>query len=47
VISDRHNGKETAWGKFDDVWDLVDEPDAFAAYLQEGVRKYLKTDSDA
>ena len=47
VISDRHDGKEAAWTKFDGVWDLVGEPDAFAAYLQEGVRVYLKTDSDA
>ena len=47
VISDRRDGKEAAWAKFDDVWDLVGEPDAFAAYLQEGVRKYLKTESDA
>lgn len=47
VISDRRNGKESAWAKFDEVWDLVGEPDAFAAYLQEGVRKYLKRDSDA
>ena len=47
VISDRRDGKEEAWAKFDEVWDLVGEPDAFAAYLQDGVRKYLKTDSDA
>jgi hypothetical protein len=47
VISDRRSGKETAWEKFDEVWDLVGKPNAFAACLQEGVRKYLKDDSDA
>lgn len=47
VVSDRRNGKEAKWEKFDKVWDLVGEPDAFAAYLQEGVRKYLTPDTDA
>jgi hypothetical protein len=47
VISDRHNGNEKAWAKFDDVWDLVEEPEAFATYLQDGVRKYLEPKTDA
>ena len=47
VISDRRNGEEKAWAKFDDVWDLVHEPEAFAAYLQDGVRKYLEPKNDA
>ena len=47
VISDRRDGEEAAWSKFDDVWELVGEPDEFATYLQDGVRKYLKNDSDA
>ena len=47
VISDRRHGKEEAWAKFDEVWDLVNDPPAFATYLQDGVRKYLKDDSDA
>lgn len=47
VISDRHHGKEAKWEKFDKVWDLVGEPEAFAAYLQEGLRKYLTAAPDA
>lgn len=47
VISDRHDGKEVRWAKFDEVWDLVEDRPAFAIYLQDGVRKYLNVDSDA
>ncbi len=47
VISDRHNGEEKAWAKFDDGWDLVHEPEDFAKYLQDGVRKYLDPKTDA
>ncbi len=46
VISKLRNGKEVDWAKFDKVWDLVGEPEAFAAYLQEGVRKHLKNAPD-
>ena len=45
VISNRRNGKEVDWAKFDQVWDLVDEPEAFAACLQDGVRN-LSSKSD-
>ncbi len=41
VVSERRAGKEGEWEKFDKVWDLVGDPPAFAAYLQEGVRKHL------
>lgn len=47
VVSDRRNGKERKWEKFDKVWDLVGDQPAFAAYLQEGVRKYLAASGDA
>ena len=47
VISDRRDGKEVKWAKFDEVWDLVEDRAAFAAYLQDGVRKYLNDSSDA
>lgn len=47
VISERHQGKETKWDKYDKVWDLVGEPEAFAAYLQEGIRTHLKSNTDA
>lgn len=47
VVSDRHQGKEAAWAKFDQVWDLVDKPAEFAACLQEGIRQYLKPANDA
>ncbi len=44
VIADRRQGKEVTWKKFDKVWDLVGEPEAFTAYLQEGVQNYLTPD---
>lgn len=47
VISNRRNGREVDWAKFDKVWDLVGDPEAFAAYLQEGIRKHLKSETDA
>lgn len=47
VVSNRRLGKEMKWDKFDKVWDLVGEPEAFASYLQEGIRKHIKQDSDA
>lgn len=47
VISDRRQGEEAAWARFDDVWDLVDDRESFADYLQKGVRAYLKDDTDA
>lgn len=47
VVAERRGGREARWEKFDKVWDLVDEPDAFATYLQDGVRRHLKPDTDA
>lgn len=47
VVSDRRRGGEAKWEKFDKVWDLVDKPEAFAAYLQDGVRKFLEGGPDA
>jgi hypothetical protein len=42
VISERKNGKQTTWEKFDEVWDLVGDPEAFSAYIRGGIRKHLK-----
>lgn len=47
VVSERRDGKELRFGKFDKVWDLVDKPDEFAAYLQDGVRQFLTPATDA
>lgn len=47
VVSERERGKEVKWEKFDQVWDLVGEPEAFATYLQQGIAKHLKDDTDA
>lgn len=44
VIADLRQGKEITWKKFDNVWELVGEPEAFTAYLQEGVQNYLTPD---
>lgn len=47
VISDRRNGREMSWARFDEVWDLVDKPGDFAVYLRNGVRNCLDPHPDA
>jgi hypothetical protein len=47
VVSERREGKEVKWESYDKVWDLVNEADAFATYLQEGISKHLKANTDA
>ena len=47
VVADRRDGRERRWAKFDKVWDLVNDPEAFALYLDAGIRSYLTSDSDA
>lgn len=41
VVSERIKGKEQQWSKYDKVWELVDKPTEFSAYLQDGIRQYL------
>jgi hypothetical protein len=41
VIAERRDGKEIRWEKFDEVWDFVDQPAAFHAYLRKGVQRFL------
>jgi len=43
VVSERKKGKEQKWSKYDKVWELHGDPEKFSAYLQEGIRGYLKT----
>lgn len=47
VVADRRDGRERHWAKFDKVWDLVNDPEGFALYLEAGIRGYLTSDSDA
>lgn len=41
VVSHRVDGKETEWEAMEKVWDLLDEPEAFRAYLAVSIRKHL------
>ncbi len=41
VVSHRVDGKETEWKAMDKVWDLLDDPEAFRAYLAVPIRKHL------
>ena len=41
VISHRRDDKEMEWKDMEKVWDLLDEPAAFRAYLAEPIRQYL------
>jgi hypothetical protein len=42
VISHRRNGKEVSWKEMADVWDLLDQPANFRAYLGNEVRRILQ-----
>ncbi len=41
VISRRLDGRETAWMDMAKVWDLLDDPPAYHAYLGARIREYL------
>lgn len=41
VISRRLEGRETAWEDMEKVWDLLDDPPAYHAYLGTRIREYL------
>jgi thiol-disulfide isomerase/thioredoxin len=41
VISRRLGGRETTWKNMEKVWDLLDDPPAYHAYLGERIREYL------
>ncbi len=42
VLSHRVDGKETEWKAMEKVWDLLEDPPAYRAYLAEGIKGYLK-----
>ena len=41
VLSHRVDGRETEWAAMEKVWDLLDDPAGFRAYLAAPIRKYL------
>ncbi len=41
VISRRLDGRESAWKDMEKVWDLLDDPPAYHAYLGARIREYL------
>ena len=43
IISLHADGKETSWTNMEKIWDLLDTPEAFPAYLAEPIRKHLKS----
>lgn len=43
ILSFRVDGKEEKWTNMEKVWDLLDEPEAFRAYLTQPVQEYLKS----
>ena len=42
VLVDSFNGQRVRWMKLDRVWELVHTPPAFAQYVQEELRGYLR-----
>lgn len=44
VLLDMHNGERTQWKKLEKVWELLDDREAFANYVQREVSDYLNTD---
>ncbi len=43
IISLQVDGKEVSWSNMEKVWDLLDEPETFRAYLAAPIRKHLKS----
>lgn len=41
IISLHVDGKEASWMNMEKIWDLLDAPEAFRAYLAEPIRKHL------
>ena len=41
ILSYRLDGKEQRWEDMEKIWDLLDQPDAFRAYLAAPVLQYL------
>jgi hypothetical protein len=46
VVSERKKGKEQRWSKYDKVWELVNDPEEFSSYLQQGISQYLDQPSN-
>lgn len=43
IVSDRLDGKETAFTNLDRVWELVFDEADFHRYIRDGIRRYLPT----
>lgn len=41
ILNFRVDGEKKNWSDMDKVWDLLDEPEAFRAYLAEPIREHL------
>jgi hypothetical protein len=41
ILSHRVDGRETEWLAMEKVWDLLEDPAGFRAYLAEPIRKFL------
>ncbi|MBZ0257471.1 nitrophenyl compound nitroreductase subunit ArsF family protein [bacterium] len=41
VLSDMQNGQEAVWKNLDQVWNLVQDKDAFIAYIQQETKTLL------
>lgn len=42
VVSEVKNGREVRWKRLDRVWDLLEDPKAFEAYIEREVRSFLE-----
>jgi len=45
VVSEESSGEVLRWKKRDEVWSLMNEPDAFKTYIAEPVREFLNSQS--
>lgn len=43
ILSHRVGNQETKWEAMEEVWELLDQPTRFRAYLASGIRRYLKS----
>jgi hypothetical protein len=41
ILSDLHQGKQTRWKNLEKIWDLVDDHEAYLAYIRDEIRPFL------
>lgn len=41
ILSDQHKGEQTRWKNLEKIWELVDDHNAYLAYIRDEIQPYL------